>query len=139
MMSQRKRFSSCVSSWTLPNGLSVLTFHVLMVGPFVTNLIDGLAPVANLSHPPWGLAVDCEVVVIPGPTDPTLYSFFVPFYFLLLGLKQYLRLPSPLQEFATGRTKRASQSPHFVFPPTEAGTMVWLGKMSRTKSELSVR
>ncbi len=37
-----------------------------IVVPFVADLIDGLAPVANLSHQPWRLAVECAVVVIPG-------------------------------------------------------------------------
>ncbi|KAH3820659.1 hypothetical protein DPMN_122407 [Dreissena polymorpha] len=41
MISQRLRSSSYVSSWTVTHAFSVLTFHVLLVVPFVANLIDG--------------------------------------------------------------------------------------------------
>ncbi|KAH3778033.1 hypothetical protein DPMN_179486 [Dreissena polymorpha] len=53
--------------------------YVPMVVPFVTNSIDGLAPEANLSLSPSGLAVDCAVVVIQGPARSGVVFCFSPF------------------------------------------------------------
>ena len=67
--------------------MGFLTFLVPMVVPIVANLIDGLGPVANWSHPPKRLAVECAVVVIPGPDR----SGFVFCCFVLVIVQHLIR------------------------------------------------
>ncbi|KAH3838042.1 hypothetical protein DPMN_111447 [Dreissena polymorpha] len=52
-----------------------------MVVPFVANLIDELAPVTNLAHPPWRLAVECAVCYSKPDLSGFQFCDFVLFVF----------------------------------------------------------
>ncbi|KAH3754046.1 hypothetical protein DPMN_188769 [Dreissena polymorpha] len=107
-----------------------------MVVPFVSILIAGLAPVANLLHPSWRLALECAVSFILGPNLSVL-SFFIlvssSFSFSGLSVNLSLHL-YPHQELAAGGTKLACTQT-LIRPPAKSVTRVWLAQGPGSRSE----
>ena len=106
MISHRYLSSSQVSSCNLPGAYRVRTFHVPIDIPCVGSLMVFVAPVVDLSRPPWSESMGRAVVVDPGPdrSGMSMLSFLLVMSFQWACIAQWR--PSPLRAY--GRQSRST-------------------------------